>query len=72
MVRKVVLVEGDVYQRSEDCIEITTQVPLYPDGDGDHSEELEEMWGHIAIETFGPCEYELDERDPHTMWIWKK
>ena len=69
---QVTLVSGMVSRRDENCIEIVTQIPLYPDEDGDRPEELEEVYNHIAVETFGPGDHELDERDPHTMWIWKE
>ena len=69
---QVTLVSGTVSRRDENCIEIVTRTPLYPDEDGDRSEELEEVYNRIAIGTFGPGDHELDERDEFTMWIWKE
>ena len=57
--------------RGRPCIEINCVDEVNPI-DLDLPKKLEESYRIIAQSVFRCDKFEFDERDEHTMWIWKK
>ena len=59
--------------RGAPCIEIISSWDIHPRGEDDRPDILDESYCKIAETIFGEgVKFELDERDPREMWIWKR
>ena len=70
--RPTCIVDVVVTFRPSKCIEIDCPIDLHHPED-ERPNVLDESYYEIATTIFGEnSEFELDERDQRTMWIWEK